>query len=245
MARADSQPIPSKFATTQWSLVVAAGEHPSPASQSALSDLCSRYWYPLYAWLRRQGDSHEAAQDHVQGCLLDLIAHRRLEVADREHGRFRTFLLTCLKHHRANQIRLASAQKRGGTQQPWSLDFQTAQSHWDLEPIDTLTPDRLFDRKWAMQLIQRSLDQLEQDCQRRDKGELFAAVKPLLSGYDQDSTYQEVSQRLGLTLSAVKVAVYRWRNQLRENIRQEIRQTVASDAEVDEELEYLLDVLAH
>ena len=232
-----------QFATTQWSLVAAMGADDEARSRAALEELCTRYWYPLYAWLRRSGSAHPDAEDLVQSFLLDLIAHRRIEVADPERGRFRSFLLASLKNFRANQFRGKQAIKRGGGVRHLSLDFSTAAQNWEQEPSHDLTPDHLFDRKWALQLIDRSLQQLEAASVARGRGELFLLIKPVLIGGESELGYQAIADQRKMSLGAVKVAVHRWREQLREIIREEIRQTVAEEAEIDGELEYLFRML--
>jgi RNA polymerase sigma factor (sigma-70 family) len=232
-----------QFATTQWSLVAAAGAADDAGSRAALEELCGRYWYPLYAFLRRGGASHADAQDLTQAFLLDLIEHRRLEVADRERGRFRSFLLASLRNFQANQFRAGQAQKRGGSVSHLSLDFGTAEANYAREPFHDLTPERLFERKWALQLLAGSLQRLEEEVTERGRGELFGLIKPQLSGEDSPLAQQEIADRLGMTLSAVKVAVHRWRERLGTMIREEIRSTVVSDDEVESELQHLGEVL--
>jgi RNA polymerase sigma-70 factor (ECF subfamily) len=220
-------------------LIVAVGESDRPSAQAALSELCGRYWYPLYAYLRRSGNSHDQAEEWTQAFFADLIEHRRIEVADQERGRFRTFLLSCLKNFCANQLRSDRAIKRGGQVQVESIDFGDGQRRYANEPFHDLTPERLYDRKWGLHLIQRSLDGLESEVAERDRSELFAAVKPFLSGEPSNETYEQIAARLGMTASAVKVAVHRWRDEFGRRIREEIRQTVSTDGEVDSEIELL------
>lgn len=241
---AQNSPPDSGFATTHWSLVASASERDADQARSALEELCARYWYPLYAWLRRSGSPHEDAQDLVQSFLMQLIERRRLEVADPERGRFRSFLLASLKNFRANVARAERSERRGGSVSLLSLDFSTADDHYRQEPCHDLTPDRLFDRKWALQLIERSLQQLETNSRARGREELFAQVRPVLSGGDASEGYQAIADRLDLPVGTVKVAVHRWREELRGILREEIRQTVSSDSEIDGELEHLFRVLA-
>ncbi len=232
------------FATTHWSLVAAAGDLEGERARGALEDLCSRYWYPLYAWLRRSGDGHDDAQDLVQAFLMELIEHRRLALADRERGRFRSFLLASLKNFRANNYRRESSQKRGGGKSHLSIDFSGAADTYSCEPYHDLTPDTLYDRKWALQLIERSMQKLEASARERGRESLFDSVRPVLSGVGNESGYQEIADQLDMSVGAVKVAVHRWREQLRATIREEIRQTVATDDEVDGELDHLFRILA-
>jgi RNA polymerase sigma-70 factor (ECF subfamily) len=152
--------------------------------------------------------------------------------------------LSSLKNFRAKNWRDNRAQKRGGGLTKLSLDFASAQSSWASEPSHEETADRIFDRKWALQLIGEALERLAQDGQERGRGELFELIKPYLSGYNDESSYQEIAQRLGMTANAVKVAVHRWREQLGQFIRHEIRDTVLSESEVDQELAYLFEILS-
>lgn len=233
----------NRFATTQWSLVAAAGALDNEASRGALEELCGRYWYPLYAFLRRGGAAHVDAQDLTQAFLLDLIEHRRLEVADRERGRFRSFLLASLRNFQANHFRAGQAQKRGGEITHLTLDFGSAEASYAAEPFHELTAERLFERKWALQLLAGSLQRLEEEAFERGRGQLFGLLKPQLSGNDSPLAQQEIADRLGMTGSAVKVALHRWRERLGTLIREEIRATVVSDEEVESELQHLGEVL--
>lgn len=224
-------------------MVLAAGGSDAASARAALADLCARYWYPLYAWLRRDGASHESAQDLVQEFLLDVIEHHRLGVADPQRGRFRSFLLASLRNFRANAIRRGNAARRGGGVRHVPIDFSAADSVWSREPAHELTADRLFDRKWALELLDRALRRLEESAMERGRQELFARIRPYLTGYEDASSYAEIAAQLSLQPGTVKVAVHRWREQLRGLIRAEIRQTVATDEEVDDELDCLLRAL--
>ena len=235
---------PSGFATTHWSLIVCAGEQDRPAAHQALSELCGRYWYPLYAFLRRSGNDHEQAQDLVQGFFLELIEHTRVAAADPERGRFRTFLLASLKNYQANEHRKTQTIKRGGRAVQVSIDFAVGQQLYANEPFHSLTPEKLYERKWALQLIERCLQQLESDAQVSGRAALFEKVKPLFHGDDTETGYQQIADELGISVSAVKVAVHRWRDKFRSLIRGEIRHTVASDIDVDEEVELLFAAIA-
>jgi RNA polymerase sigma factor (sigma-70 family) len=234
---------PGGFATTHWSLVAALGSR-DIAGQAALETLCTRYWYPLYVWLRSSGSTHEDAQDLVQAFLAEIIELDRIDQADPQRGRFRSFLLASLKNFRAKQQRENRALKRGGGRANWSLDFVSAESSWANEPFHENTADRIFDRKWALQLIDRGITRLAESSQERGRGELFELIKPFLSGYNNDASYQDVAEKVGMTTNAVKVAVHRWREQLGEAIRSEIRDTVLSEPEIDAELEYLFSILS-
>jgi RNA polymerase sigma-70 factor (ECF subfamily) len=230
---------PSSFATTHWSLIVCAGEQDRPVAHQALSELCGRYWYPLYAFLRRGGNDHDQAQDLVQGFFLELIEHARIAAADPERGRFRTFLLASLKNYQANERRTYQTIKRGGKAIQVSINFSVGQQLYDNEPFHSLTPEKLYERKWALQLIQRCLGQLETEAQSAGRGALFEKVKPLFHGEDADAGYQQIASELGMSAGAIKVAVHRWRDKFRSLIRDEIRHTVTTEVEVDDEVELL------
>jgi RNA polymerase sigma-70 factor (ECF subfamily) len=233
----------AEFATTHWSLVAAAAQGHSSDAKSALSELCQRYWYPLYAFLRRSGSDREQAEDLTQGFFLDLIEHQRIAVADPERGRFRTFLLASLKNFRSNRQRADQAIKRGGQAALVSIDFAAGEHRYRNEPYHELTPERLYERKWALQLLQQTLTALESEADQRGKSELFSQVRPLLAGGQLESSYTEIAERVGMTVGAVKVAVHRWREQFGREIRAEIRRTVASDEDVDSEIETLFQAM--
>lgn len=238
--RDNLEPRPQGFATTCWSLVAATADGLRNEGRQALEELCTRYWNPLYFWLRRDGCGHEDAQDIVQEFLAEMIEHHKIDRADPERGRFRTFLLSALKNFRKNTDRARRAQKRGGNLRHLALDFDSVGSQWSNEPFHNQTPDRLFDRKWALQMIERSIEQLEEASQERNRHELFLRIKPMLAGVESEETYQTIAEELGMTAGAVKVAVHRWREQLREAIRREIRDTVLDEQDVDDELDFLI-----
>ena len=233
-----------RFATTQWSLIAAASERASEPSRTALEQLCQQYWQPLYAWLRQEGSSHDDAEDIVQSFLLETIESRRVERADPNRGRFRTFLLASLKNFRANWRRGEQTLKRGGDAQRLSLDFSSLGKDWPSEPRDDESPDRKFDRKWALCLIENSLQRVAERSEAKGRGELFARVRPLLTGADNVDSQQQIAADLGLTVGAIRVALHRWREDLRQAIREEIRQTVLDDREIDEELGHLMAILS-
>jgi RNA polymerase sigma-70 factor (ECF subfamily) len=224
-------------------LVAAAARTGSSDAQAALGELCQRYWYPLYAFLRRSGSDQERAQDLTQGFFLDLIEHQRIAVADPERGRFRTFLLASLKNFRANRQREERTLKRGGQMPVVSIDFAAGEQRYSNEPFHEMTPERLFERKWALQLLHQALDQLEADAIKRGKSELFTLVRPLLAGGSLETGYSEMAERVGMTVGAVKVAVHRWREEFGRIIRDEIRRTVVSEEDVDSEIELLLQAM--
>jgi RNA polymerase sigma factor (sigma-70 family) len=231
------------FATTRWSLVLAAGgDRASPETGQALAALCEAYWYPLYAEARRRGLSPEDAGDRTQAFFARLLEKGDLAAADRQRGRFRSFLLASFGHFLSNQWDRERAAKRGGGRVV-TIDAAKVESRYALEPSHEATPERLFDRRWALTVIDRALGRLREESQRQGKAEQFDALKGALAG-DRGTPYAELAQRLGTTEAAVKTAVCRLRGRCRELIREEIAQTVASPEDVDEELRALFAALA-
>jgi DNA-directed RNA polymerase specialized sigma24 family protein len=231
------------FATTHWSVVVEAGQNNSPRAFEAMTQLCRTYWYPLYAYVRRKGYPALDAQDLTQEFFARLLARNYVTAADRQKGKFRSFLLGTFEHFLAKEWRRAHAQKRGGGQSAFSLDEMDAENRYLLEPAHELTPAKIFDRRWATTLLERAMMRLGEECRADQKGDLFEKVKPLLSGDSADVSYAEMALSLNKSEGAFKVAVHRLRQQYGELVRAEIAQTVASPAEVDQELHYLLAAL--
>ncbi|WP_211194700.1 RNA polymerase sigma factor [Pyxidicoccus fallax] len=232
---------PQRFATTQWSLVAAAG---SPDAREALATLCGLYWHPCYAFVRRRGYAAEPAFDLTQGFFLRLLESNDLATVDRERGRFRTWLLAALKHHLANDWHREQAQKRGGGAAHLSIDGAEAESQYErLEPSHDLTPERIFERRWALALLQRALGTLRDEYARLGKADLFERLSGVLTGGSAESTYQAIAADLGMSESNVKVTVHRLRNRYRALIQEEIARTVEREDEVDDELRHLLAAL--
>lgn len=232
------------FATTHWSVVLTAGEQGSVPAVEALEKLCRTYWYPLYAYLRRRGYGHEDAQDLTQGFLLQLLERRSFARVHQGRGRFRSFLLAGLNYYLIDEHIRANAQKRGGGQPVLSLDVQTADERYRLEPVDELSPDKLFERQWALTLLHKVLDQLEQEFREAGKAQLFDGLRGLLVAGTVQETYAEAGAGLGMTGEAVRKAVYRMRDRYHELFREEIGHTVAEPAEIEEEMRHLRAVLA-
>jgi RNA polymerase sigma factor (sigma-70 family) len=228
------------FATTRWSIVLRAGDNTSPEAEAALARLYQTYRYPLYAYLRRQGRPHEAAQDIVQDLFLRLKQKEQLSSVEREKGRFRSYLLAAVNHLVANEWQKSQRQKRGGGQIPLSLDDLQAEQRYDLEPADIQTPEALFERRWALALLEQVMLRLEEEWRAADKTEAFEIMRAFLSG-DQDApAYAEAGTRLGMSEGAARVAVHRLRQRYRELLRDEIAQTVATTGDVEDELRHLL-----
>jgi len=235
----------SHFVTTRWSQVVAAGRPTdSTHARAALEQLCQTYWYPLYAFVRRQGHAPHDAQDLTQEFFARLLERNALGAADRERGRFRSFLLATLKNFLRDEWDKLRAQKRGGGQNLISLDAGDAESRYALEPVNTLTADRIFERRWAMLLLDRAVERLRTEHQAAGKLAQFEALKASLAGARESQPYSELAAQLGQSEGAVKVAVHRLRQRYREVIRAEIAETVASEAEVEAELKHLMAALA-
>ena len=233
------------FVTTRWSQVVAAGRPTdSTHARAALEQLCQTYWYPIYAYVRRHGHAPHDAQDLTQAFFARLLERNALGAADRERGRFRSFLLATLKNFLRDEWDKLRAQKRGGGQAVISLDAGDAESRYALEPADTLTADRIFERRWAMLLLDRALERLRAEHEATGKRAQFEALKASLAGARESQPYSELAAKLGLSEGAVKVAVHRLRQRYREVIRTEIAETVASEAEVEAELKHLMAALA-
>ncbi|MHC1765346.1 MAG: RNA polymerase sigma factor [Verrucomicrobiia bacterium] len=238
---AETSPKPEGlFATTHWSAVVAAGDAQSPRASKALEELCQAYWYPLYAYVRRQGHNPEDAQDLTQGFFARLVAKDYLSVVRPERGKFRWFLLSAINCFLENERQRALTEKRGGGAFHVPFDGERAEDRYRLEAADHLTPAKLYDRAWAVDLIEAANRSLEEECTLEGKAELFKQLKVCLSGDQPHLTYSELGARLRMTEGAVKVAVHRLRQRYREVLRERIAQTVTTRTEVDEELRDLL-----
>lgn len=232
----------TRFAATQWSLVFRAAGHDSTAGP-ALEKLCQAYWYPLYAFLRRTGLAAHDAEDTTQGFFLHLIGNRALSSVQQDRGTFRSFLLASLKNFLSHEREKASALKRGGGVVPVALDAHSAEERYALEPADTLSPDRLFDRRWALTLLDRTQRRLQQEYLAAGKADLFSALRPTLTGARESLPYRELAEKLGMTEGALKVAVHRLRDRYRATLRAEVADTVADQDEVEAELKFLIQAL--
>ena len=232
------------FATTHWSVVLAARDGETSQATEALEQLCRAYWYPLYAFVRRQGHSPEEAQDLTQEFFARLLEKDYLSHLTHREGRFRSFLLKFLQHFLANERHKIRAQKRGGGHAHISLDELNAEQRYRLEPPDADSPERAFERHWARTLIQRSLARLREDYDARGKAELFERLKDFHPGERGAVSYAELGAQLGLSEGAVKVAVHRLRQRHRELLREEIKQTVTTAAELEDEVRHLIGLFS-
>jgi RNA polymerase sigma-70 factor (ECF subfamily) len=224
-------------------MIVAAGRKSSPESAVALAELCQSYWYPLYAFVRQQGHSADDAQDFTQGFFARLLEKNYLDDVDRQRGRFRSFLLVALKHFISNERDRARAQKRGGGASTVDWDAADAEARYRAEPATNLTPEKLFDRQWALSVLDRTLARLEADYRAAGKIAIFEVLKPSLAGDGELKSHAELGERLAMSPGAVKVAVHRLRRRYRDLLRSEIAQTVADTDDVEAELRDLLAAL--
>ena len=227
------------FATTHWTVVLAAGRRSTPQSDRALEELCRTYWFPLYAYVRRRGHSKEDAEDLTQGFFAAFLKRNYLEDVRSEKGRFRAFLLAALKHFLANEYDRAGRQKRGGGVAPLSLDWQDADTRYQIDPPDRLSPDKLYDRAWATTLLGQVITRLRAECAAEGKAAAFEQLKPFLTVGKGDIPYAEAAAKAGLNEGAARVAVHRLRKRYRELLRAEIAQTLTDPADLEEELRAL------
>lgn len=232
------------FATTHWSVVLAAGQPASPQAAAALEKLCRAYWYPLYAYVRRRGYSPEDAEDGTQSFFARLLEGNLLPRASPHRGRFRSFLLTALQNFLTDEHDRASARKRGGGQPLISLDALDGEARYALEPADELSPDKLFERRWATTVLEGAWTRLEAEYAAEGKADSFRELRRFNSGQESAPAYAEAAGHLGLPENTVKSLVHRMRRRYRTLLRAEIARTVADPAEIDEEIRYLLRVLA-
>lgn len=244
--KAEPKVIPRQnraFATTQWSIVVAAGHRSSPDSKHALESLCHAYWYPLYAYVRRRVPDVNEAHDLTQAFFAELLEKNYVGSATPERGRFRTFLLTAFKHFLGKRWEKARAQKRGGGRPSISLDFQSADSSLRIEPTAGLTAEQLYERQWALALLACIMERLQSEFKEAAKADNFKTLKGFIIGDHAGCTYAQAAARLGLTEAAAKKAASRMRQRYRELLREEIAQTVSCPEEVDDEIRSLFTTL--
>jgi RNA polymerase sigma factor (sigma-70 family) len=233
-----------RFVTTHWSVVLVAGRTDTTRASNALSRLCQTYWYPLYAYVRRRGYSPSDAQDLTQEFFARLLERHVLGSADPNRGRFRSFLLTAMNHFLAHEWEKAKAQKRGGGQSFVSWDLAAAEERFGVEPADSLSPDKIFDKQWALALLEEVLNRLEAEHLQAGKGALFAALKETLTGSRESQPYGALAAQLDMTEAAVKVAVHRLRSRYRELLKIEITNTLADPDHAEDELRELMAALA-
>jgi len=233
----------SHFQTTHWSVVLAAGQSDSPRRTEALEKLCRAYWYPLYAYVRQRGHGPEDAQDLTQEFLARLLEKNWLADLDPHKGRFRSFLLTALNRFLINEYDRGQAAKRGGGRTFFSLDQAQAEGRYLHEPSTDETPERIFDRRWALAVLDQALAHLRAETSATGKSQQFELLNPFLSREAEAGEYTGVAEQLGLSVGAVGVAVHRLRQRYREVVREKVAQTLADAAQVDEEMRHLFAAL--
>ena len=232
----------ARFDTTHWSLVLAAGDRQSPDADAALAALCSAYWHPVYAFIRRTGHDEDSARDLTQGFFTLVLEKNYFGDAKRERGRLRTFLLTAVRHFLSNERDRERALKRGGGAELVPLDEDESPRE-PVDPVDALTPERLYERQWALAVLDQAMARLRAQYEASGKADTFDHLKPLLTGRDPE-TYAKVAERLNTTAGALRVAVHRMRRQFAAALRDAVAETVAVAGDVDVELRQLLQALA-
>jgi RNA polymerase sigma-70 factor (ECF subfamily) len=233
-----------QFTTTHWSVVLAAAETSSAEAASALAALCQIYWYPLYAYVRRKGYVVEDAQDLTQEFFARLLGKNYLSSVDRQKGKFRSFLLASLEHFLAKEWTRANRLKRGGGQTIIAWDGCEPEERYRLEPSDDWSAERIYERRWALTVLEHAMTTLGAEYAAAGKQELFDSLRPFISGSDDDVSYAELSRRLQMSEGAVRVAVHRLRQRYSETVRAEIGRIVHRPEEIDEELRHLFSALS-
>jgi RNA polymerase sigma-70 factor (ECF subfamily) len=246
----DSEPPPNPananpvFATTHWGLVLLAGAGGSPEAETALARLCQTYWYPVYAFFRREGRPPEEAEDLTQSFFAMLLERDDLARVHPEKGRFRSFLLASARNFLKNDWNRSRRLKRGGGAEVFSIQGMPAEEWYQLEPVDDSSADKLFDRRWAETLVEQSLMRLKEDCEAAGQAPRFEVLRDFVLGDPGDLSYAEAGARLGLSESAVTSAIHRMRNRFRELLRIEVSHTLENLGDVDAEMRDLLAVLS-
>ena len=240
---ADNVNPSASFATTHWTLILAAGGERSADAQRAMAVLCEMYWYPVYAFVRRQGTDADESMDLTQGFFARLLEKRDLPGAERGRGRFRWWLLLAVKHYLSNERDRSRAAKRGGGKKAVSIDAVDAESRYRLEPSHDYTPERIFERRWALTLLDHVLTALREECAAGGKSELFESLKDCLGSTPKDDRYKRAAEELQMTEGAVRMASHRLRRRYRELLREQIAQTVETPEQIEEEIAFLFDAV--
>lgn len=236
--------LPMGSPTSSWARVLSAREGPTSATREALEGLCRAYWYPVYAFVRRQGNDAEDSRDLTQAYFAELLEKGYLHDYDPKRGRFRVFLMASVKHFLSKEREKALAWKRGGRADVVSLDAQAVDERYRYEPVDRLTPEQIFERRWALTVLEHALTRLRREQEDLDRGREFASLEGYLTGEQAHESYREVAERLGTTEGAVKTSIHRLRRRLGRLVRSEITETVTNPADVDDEVRHLLGVIA-
>lgn len=236
-------PLPRRFATTRWSLVLHAGSGDGETARLAREELCQLYWYPLYAYLRREGQPPEDAQDLTQAFFCDFLAREDLSRAEPERGRFRSYLLASLRNFVRNEAAAARAHKRGGGQPVLSLEWERGEARYQIEPVDLASPEHLFLRSWALTMLDQALTELQAEQEQKGHGAIFAALKPQLEAGAHAPDYASLATALDQTPGALKVRVHRLRQRFAELLREAVAGTVEDPADVEAEMQDLEQAL--
>ena len=231
------------FHTTHWTIVLAARQKDGTVAREALARLCSTYWYPLYAFIRRQGSSPHQAEDLTQEFFFRFLERHSLGSVQPAAGKFRSFLLACLKSFLANERERAHAQRRGGGRPVVSLDGAAAETRYSSEPADSLTPEAVFERRWAFAVLERTMGTLRRECATGGKSDLFEQLKGFLPGGQASNSRADLAAKRGVSVAAIDVAIHRLRQRFGALLREQVAETVSSEAEVKEEIRYLISVL--
>ncbi len=231
------------FASTHWSMVLAAGERATPDAERALAVLCQRYWFPLYAFARRRAATIHEAQDLTQAFFLRLLEKNVLSAASPDRGRFRSFLLTSMKHFLANEWDRATSRKQGGGRKQLSLDWESGESQLSLEPVHTETPEREFERRWALTLLENVVHSLRNEFAIAGKAAHFEVLKATLTAGRGALDYPAVAEKLSISEEAARKAAQRIRNRYRELLHEEVAATVESETGIEDEIHRLFQAL--
>jgi RNA polymerase sigma-70 factor (ECF subfamily) len=241
---ADSSTPGDIFATTHWTVVLAAGRCSTPQSDRALEELCRSYWFPLYAYVRRRGHTREDAEDLTQAFFARFLEKNYLGAIESEKGKFRAFLLASMKHFLANEWDKSQTQKRGGSMTHLSLDWQTADTQFQIASTAEPSPDKAFDREWAVALLEKVVQRLQAECEADGRGKQFAELRVFLTVGKGALPYASAAKSLGVDEAAARAVVHRLRKRYRQLLRDEISQTLADPTQVDEEMRALFEAFA-
>jgi RNA polymerase sigma-70 factor (ECF subfamily) len=232
------------FATTRWTVVLAAGKPGAPQADVALEELCRTYWFPLYAYVRRHGHAREDAEDLTQAFFARLLEKNYLDGISSDKGKFRSFMLVAFKRFLANEWDREHSRKRGGGLKPLSLDWQDADTRYQVHPVDNLSPDKLYDRAWAVTLLERVITRLRDECNADGRAKQYEQLKSFLMAGGADLPYALAAAALDMNEGAARTAVHRLRRRYRELLRDEIAQTLADPAQATEEMQALFSALS-
>jgi RNA polymerase sigma factor (sigma-70 family) len=235
----------NRFYTTRWSLVLLSAKSQAPGCEEAFAELCRLYWYPLYGFVRHRGYSPEDSQDLAQGFILHLIERKTLSRVDQSKGKFRSFLLASLQNYISNEAERARCLKRGGKAEIIYLDLEGAEDRYGMEPVEALTPAKIFDARWAMTLLREAMNRLNREYMAQGKTATFEALNVFLDlvNCKELPTYEDVADRLKISVGSIKTLIHRLRKQYTAFVREEISRTISDSVDVDEELHELCEAL--